>query len=108
VLGFVCRSWDFPSLVPIGVGMEDLVRVPPPVGAGERHRSSELTEIPQALSSHSGNWASNRVPGDDGWDHTASGSISPLPRSALPKRRHRHIAWGRLGAIAGRMLFVSP
>ena len=55
------------------------------------------------------NRASNRDSGDDGWDHTAGGNDSHLPRSALPKRRRQwHIAWGGLGAFAGRVLFVFP
>lgn len=55
------------------------------------------------------NRASNRDSGDDGWDHTAGRNDSHLPRSALPKRsRQWHIAWGGLGAFAGRVLFVFP
>jgi membrane-associated phospholipid phosphatase len=54
------------------------------------------------------NRASNRDPGDDGWDHTAGENISHLSRSALPKRRRQwHIA-GAAWAFAERMLFVFP
>ena len=57
------------------------------------------------VSAPSKNRASNRDPGDDSWDHTAGGNISHLPRSALPKRcRELPIAWGGLGAFAGRVL----
>lgn len=49
----------------------------------------------------------DRDPGDDGRDHPAGGNDSHLPRSALPKRRRKwHIAWGGLGALIGRVIFI--
>ena len=77
--------------------------------SGHSLAAASLYLTHSCVPASSKNRASNRDSGGDGWGHTAGGNDSHLPRSALPKRRRQwHIAWGSLGAFAGRVLFVFP